>query len=97
MPTYVTLFKLTDQGAKNIQETPRWIENGTKTWEGMGGRVIGFYIVLGEYDFVGIGEAPNDEVMAAFSATLSSQGKVRLMTLKGFTPEEFARILEQAR
>jgi uncharacterized protein with GYD domain len=52
--------------------------------------------VLGGYDFVGIGEAPNDEVMAAFSATLSSRGDVRLTTLKGFTPEEFARILEQA-
>lgn len=31
-----------------------------------GGKLTSFYMVMGEYDYVGIGEAPSDEVQAAF-------------------------------
>ena len=61
MPTYIVLYKLTDQGIRDIKEAPQRIEEGTKALEAAGGKVIGFYSVMGEYDYVSIGEAPNDE------------------------------------
>jgi uncharacterized protein with GYD domain len=36
MPTYIGLFKLTDQGIKEIKEAPQRIEEGIKAWEKMG-------------------------------------------------------------
>jgi uncharacterized protein with GYD domain len=30
----------------------------------MGGKLIGFYLTMGEYEYVGLGEAPSDEVTA---------------------------------
>ena len=95
MPTYIGLFKLTDQGIKEIKQAPQRIEEGLNAWEKMGGKVIGFYTVMGEYDYVAIGEAPNDEVQMAFALAVGSKGFVRTMTLKAFTKEEFAKIVKK--
>jgi len=40
----------------------------------MGGKMIGFYAVTGEYDYMAIGESPNDEVGMVFSMGLSAGG-----------------------
>ncbi len=95
MPTYIGLLKLTDQGIKNIKQVPQWVENGIKAYEAMGGKFTGFYVVLGEYDYVAIGEAPSDEAHVAFSLVLGSEGFVRTTTLKAFTKEEFAEIVKK--
>ena len=95
MPTYIVLYKLTDQGIKNIKEAPQRIEEGIKALEAAGGKVIGFYSVMGEYDYVSIGEAPNDETAVALALAIGSQGNVRTTTLKAFTKEEFAEIVKK--
>ncbi len=95
MPTYIVLYKLTDQGIRNIKEAPKRIEEGTKALEAVGGKVIGFYSVMGEYDYVSIGEAPNDETAVALALAVGSQGNTRTTTLKAFTKEEFAEIVKK--
>lgn len=94
MPHYVLLMNLTDQGIKGIKQAPARIEAAFKAAEAMGGKVLGFYTTLGEYDYVAIGEAPSDEVMTAFLLALGADGNVRTKTLKAFTPEEFAAIVK---
>ncbi len=95
MPTYISLFKLTDQGIKNIKDTPQRIEQGVKGLEAMGGKLVGFYSVMGDYDYVGISEAPSDEVITAFLLALGADGNVRTTTLKAFTTEEFVEIVKK--
>jgi uncharacterized protein with GYD domain len=94
MPLYVTLYQLTEQGIKNIKDAPGRIEEGIKAWEALGGKMIGFYLTMGEYDYVSITEAPNDEAATAFILKLGSLGNVRTTTLKAFTTEEFAEIVK---
>ena len=95
MPNYVILMKLTDHGAKTIKDAPGRIEAGIKAFEKMGGKIIGFYTVMGEYDYVAIGEAPSDEVATTFSLAIGSLGNVRTTTLKAYTKEEFAAIVKK--
>ena len=95
MPVYVNLMKLTEQGAKGIKEAPARLQAGTKAWEAMGGKVIGIYAVMGEYDYVTIGEAPNDEVATTFSMGLSALGNVQTKTLHAFTLEEFSAMAKK--
>ena len=95
MPTYIALYKLTDQGIREIKDAPRRIEEGIKGFEKMGGKVLGFYPVMGEYDYVSIGEAPNDEVAMTFMLALGAGGNVRTTTLKAFTREEFAGMVRK--
>jgi len=95
MPTYIALYKLTDQGIKSIKDAPNRIEEGIKGAEAMGAKVLGFYTVMGEYDYVAIGEFPSDEAVMAFAMALGSGGNVRTTTLKAFTKEEFAQIVKK--
>jgi uncharacterized protein with GYD domain len=95
MPTYVTLFKFTDQGIKNIKNVPSRVEENIKSAEGMGCKVIGVYAVMGEYDFVAISEAPNDETHMALALTIGSRGDARSTTLKAFSKEEFGGIVQK--
>ena len=95
MPFYVTLYKLTDQGIKNIKGSPKRIEEGIRSLETMGGKVHGFYALLGEYDYISIAEAPNDEIGMIFNIGLSSQGNVRTTTLKAFTTAEFTEMVKK--
>ena len=59
----------------------------------MGGSVLSFHVTFGEYDYVAVGDGPSDEAAAAFALALASQGQVTTTTLKGFTPEEFAKVV----
>ena len=95
MVTYIMLMKLTDQGRKDIKGAPQRIEQGMKTVEAMGGKGIGFYATMGEYDYVVIGECPSDEVMMTFLLGLGSLGSVTTTTLKAFTKEEFAEMVKR--
>ena len=95
MPTYIALYKLTDQGIRSIKDAPNRIEEGIKGAEAMGAKVLGFYTVMGEYDYVAIGEFPSDETVMAFAMALGSTGNVRTTTLKAFTMDEFAEIVKK--
>ena len=95
MPTYIGLYKLTDQGIKTVKNAPDRVEAAIKGAEAMGAKVIGFYSVMGEYDYVTIGEFPSDELAMVFAMALGSGGNVRTTTLKAFTKEEFLEIIKK--
>jgi uncharacterized protein with GYD domain len=95
MPTYIGLYKLTDQGIKNIKDAPQRIEEAIKASEAVGGKVLGVYTVLGEYDYVSIGEFANDETVLTLALAMGAEGNVRTTTLKAFTKEEFAEIIKR--
>ncbi|HVO66798.1 MAG TPA: GYD domain-containing protein [Syntrophales bacterium] len=95
MPTYILLMNLTEQGIKTIKDAPKRVEESIKAFEKMGGKFLGFYLTLGEYDYVSIGEAPNDEAAVAFALALGARGNVRTTSLKAFTKEEFAGIVKK--
>jgi uncharacterized protein with GYD domain len=95
MPSYVLLMKLTEQGGKSIKEAPGRVEAGIKTWEALGGKITAFYAVMGEYDYIAVGEAPNDEVAATFSLALRSMGTVTTTTLRAFTKEQFGEMVKR--
>jgi uncharacterized protein with GYD domain len=95
MALYVLLMNLTDQGVKTVKKAPGRIQSSMKALEAMGGKVIAFYATMGDYDYVGVGEAPNDEVVSTFALGLAGQGNVRTKTLRAFTPEQFAGIVKR--
>ena len=95
MQTYVILMNWTEQGIKNIKDTPERIETAAKALEAAGGRLIGWYALMGQYDAVAIAEGPSDEAAMAQLLTLGMLGNVRTTTLKAFPKEEFAQILKK--
>ena len=95
MLTYITLFNLTDQEIKYNKNEPGHIEDIIKGAEAMGGKVLGVYSTKGEYNYVTIGEFPSDGAQLTFAVAHGSRGHVRSTTLKAFTKEEFAKVVEK--
>jgi uncharacterized protein with GYD domain len=95
MPTYITLYKWTEQGIKNVKDAPARIKATTKNVETAGGRVLGIYLTMGEYDLVAVFEAPNDETVAVALLAQGIIGNVRSTTLRAFTTDQFAEIVKK--
>jgi uncharacterized protein with GYD domain len=95
MSTHIVMMKLTNQGAKAIKDAPARIDDSIKTMEKMGGKMIAFYLTTGEYDYIGIGEVPNDEVLLTFLLGLGTMGTVRTTTVRAFSREELAAAVKK--
>ncbi len=93
MGTYIGLINYTDQGIRNVKDSPKRAEAARKVIRDMGGDMTGLFLTMGTYDLVAILEAPSDEVMAQFVLTLGAQGNVRTTTLKAFTESEYEEII----
>jgi len=95
MPTYVTLFKWTEQGVKTIKDAPSRFDASKKLVESTGGKVLGLYVTMGDYDIVAVTEGPNDEAASAIALSIALKGNARTTTMRAFTESEFAQIVKK--
>ncbi len=91
MPEYVVLSKLTDEGRKTLKKKPERIMEVNKELEEMGVKVKQQYALLGNYDFLNIVEAPDNEAMMKMSVELGSRGSVELLTLPAMDIDSFVK------
>ena len=92
---YIILIQFTDQGIRNVKDTTRRADAIRSEAEKMGCKFTTYYWTFGEYDAVGILEAPNDEAAMEFGLKVGSLGNVRTTTLRAFTEEEIAKIVNK--
>ena len=88
-------MKLTEQGVKDIKNFEKRFKTSTEFLKQLGAKLVGFWLTLGEYDYVSVAEAPNDEVAMQFLMTLGAAGNVRTTTMKAFTIEEMKKIIKK--
>ena len=93
METYIVLANYTEQGIKNIKDSPGRIEDAKKAIEDAGGKWVGWYLTMGRYDVVVIAEAPSAEAVATLMLASGSLGNVRTETLRAFSEDEFKNIV----
>ena len=97
MPTYVMLANWTDQGARQVKESPKRVETARKALTEMGGEFKSLYMTMGDYDLIVIYEAPDDAVAARFTLLLGEMGSVRTRTLKSFPEAAYREIIHSLR
>ena len=92
MPIYISLLRYTEQGMKNIKESPARLDAARKAFREMGAELKDFYLVQGQYDALCIAEAPDDATMAKIMLSIGAKGNVRTETLRAFSEQEFRKI-----
>jgi len=93
MPTYITLARWTQKGIENVKDSPSRLDAAKKAFKGAGGEIKAFYLTMGQYDMVVVGEAPDDETAAKMNLKLGSTGSIRTETLRAFTEDEYRKII----
>ena len=94
MPRYLLLSTLTNAGRESLHSHPERLMEVDQEIEKMGVKVIAQYALLGQYDFVSIVEAPDNETIAHLSVDLGSRGTVQIMTLPAIALENFQAALK---
>jgi uncharacterized protein with GYD domain len=96
MPTYVSLTNWTEQGIENYKDTLDRAQGAQDAIAALGGSMREIYYTLGAYDIVVIADFPDDETATAFLLKLGALGNVRSTTMRAFSRDEMARVLEKA-
>ena len=92
MATFVTLVNFTDQGIRNVKDSPERYEAFRTMVEAMGGSVKSVYWTMGNYDMVVIVEGAEELAMTT-SLKVGSLGNVRTQTLRGFSADEMRTLI----
>ena len=95
MGIYIMLTNLTDEGRKTIRHNPERIKEVNKEVEAMGVKVIAQYAVMGQYDFVNIVDAPDNDTVVKVAIELGSRGTLQTMTLAAMTIDELVSTLKK--
>ena len=93
MPTYIILGHFTEQGLRNIKDTPKRANALKEAAKKYGATVKSVYWTLGAYDVMTVVDAPDSESMAKLLFNLGSLGNVRTQSLRALEASEVERIL----
>ena len=97
MPTYVMLTNLTADGVRTLKNNPGRVSEVNNEVEQIGAKVLAQYATLGQYDFITIVEAPDEQTMAKVSVELGSRGTMTSQTLSAIPALPGAQRISGAR
>lgn len=93
MATFITLLNFTDQGIRNIKDSPDRYETFKLAAEKLGVTVKSIYYTVGQYDLILIIEG-SDEAATTALLSVGSLGNVRSQTLRAFSVMEMRKIID---
>jgi uncharacterized protein with GYD domain len=93
MARYILLINWTDQGVRNVKDSPKRLDAARALAKKVGAEFKDFYMTMGDYDLVAILEAASDDAVAKFVLGVASAGNVRTRTLKAFSEAEYRSII----
>ncbi len=93
MATYIALINFTDQGIRNIKDSPKRFDAATKLAKSVGVKLKQGFYTMGQYDMVIIAEG-TEEAAAAWLFKIGSLGNVKSSTLRAFSVDETRKIMD---
>ncbi len=97
MPVYMMLSRLTERGRDRIKDHPERILEVNHEVEQRGCIVVAQYALMGQFDFVTIIKAPNNEAMHRLAIELGARGTIETQTYPAIPTEDFINAMKQGR
>lgn len=96
MANYVVLMKMTPEGAKNLKDAPKRLTKYTEILAAEGAKITAAYATLGQYDYVGVIEGPEDFAkVAKCSAAISMMGALSTQTMPAMPVTDFFKVVAE--
>ncbi len=95
MATFIVLLDFTDQGVRNLRDSPQRADAFNEFAEKKGVEILGQYWTIGSHDGVLLLDAPSEEVAASVLLHLAASGNVRTTTLRAFDWAEAQDLIDQ--
>ncbi|MCG3200649.1 MAG: hypothetical protein NFCOHLIN_00509 [Gammaproteobacteria bacterium] len=94
MATFISLINFTDQGIRNVKDSPERLNAFRALAEKLGVSIKGTYYTVGHYDMVVVVEG-SDEAATTVLLAAGSLGNVRSQTLRAFSQDEMKKIISK--
>lgn len=95
MVTYISLLKFTEQGIKQIKESPARLEAFSKAAKAAGVKLTSAHYTMGEYDLVVISEAQDEAAVIKLLLAQLGLGNVRSTSMRAFSPAQMKDLLKE--
>ena len=95
MPIFIILGNLTQDGVKGIKNLPKRQKMAEELTESIGGKILSLYYTFGQYDWVGVVEAPSIESAMKSLFMFGMEGASRTNTLVAITAEEAVKMVKE--
>lgn len=92
MATYISLLSFTEQGIRNVKESPARADAAKAMAAKLGVKFTSLHWTVGRYDLVATLEG-SDEAVTTFLLKTGSLGNVKTQTMRAYTQDEFAKIV----
>lgn len=92
MATFISLVNFTDQGIRNVKESPARAVAFAAAASKVGLSIKSLYWTSGSYDVVVVSEGSEESAMAAL-LSLGALGNVRTQTLRAYSADEFKKFI----
>lgn len=89
------LSTLGPDGWETVRKNPDRIDQVRTEVEALGLRVIAQYALMGQYDFMNVIEAPDEQTMAEAAIMLAARGTMRTTTLQAIPVPELIETLKR--
>lgn len=94
MATYVMLTTLGPGGWETVRKNPDRILEVRAEVESFGLKVLAQYALMGQYDFLNLIEAPDEQTMARAAIELAARGTMRTTTMQAIAVEDLVTSLK---
>ena len=92
MSTFISLVNFTDQGIRNVKESPDRAEVFKGLATKLGLNIKSMYWTSGTYDLVIVTEGSDEGAMAAL-LSVGAMGNVRSQTLRAYSADEIKKVI----
>jgi uncharacterized protein with GYD domain len=89
VPTFIMLSRLSPEGVQTIKNNPQRIKEVNREIEQLGAEVKAQWATLGQFDFVNVIDAPDEQTMARISLELGSRGTAKYESLPAIPVDDF--------
>jgi uncharacterized protein with GYD domain len=88
------LSTLGPDGWETVRQNPDRIIAVKEEVEALGLKVVAQYALMGQYDFINIIDAPDEQTMAKAAVMLAARGTMRTTTLQAISIDELIATLK---
>ena len=95
MPTFISMLSWTDQGIRNVKDSPKRLHAAREAAKRLGVEIKQVFLTNGEFDLLAILEAPNGDDIAKLVLALGAQGNLRSRTVRGWPEAEYIKLVTE--
>jgi len=93
MAGYIILGKWSEKGAAEVKNSPERMKQARTAAEKLGGKVVGMWVTMGQYDGVIVLDMPSEQAATLFALGMARQGAATTQTMRAFSEDEFAQLV----